>query len=178
MKCIIGLGNIGQQYDNTRHNIGFMCIDYLSNKYNIKIDKKKTKCIYGKQKINENDVIFVKPTTYMNLSGEAIYEIMNWYKLSLNDILIIYDDIDLPFGLIRYKEKGSAGTHNGMKNIIQHLNSEEFCRIRIGIENRENNETSLFSYVLSKFTKDEIEKIKSEVLTKTSEIVNEFLTRK
>lgn len=179
MKCIIGLGNIGKIYNNTRHNIGFMYIDYLVNKYNVKIDKKKTKYIYGETVIKDDKVVFVKPTTYMNLSGEAIVEIINWYKLDLKDILVIYDDIDLPLGEVKYKEKGSAGTHNGMKNIVQNLSSEEFCRLRIGIENRENINIPLDIYVLSKLTKIELEKLKSDdILIKIDESIDKFLTKK
>lgn len=178
MKCIIGLGNIGKEYENTRHNMGFMCIDYLASKYNIKLDKKKIKCIYGESVISDKKVVLVKPTTYMNLSGEAVVEIMNWYKLELKDILVIYDDIDLLFGEVRYREKGSSGTHNGMKNIIQNIGKEDISRIRVGIENRESRQIPLDVYVLSKLTNDELQTVKSgNILSKVEESVDNFLTR-
>lgn len=178
MKCIIGLGNIGEEYANTRHNMGFMCLEHLSNKYNIKMDKKKTKCVYGEGNIYGEKVILVKPTTYMNLSGEAILEIMNWYKLELEDILVIYDDIDLPFGEVRYREKGSSGTHNGMRNIIQNLKSEDFCRVRVGIENRNGVPIPLISYVTSKLSKEEMIILQEgDTFSKLEESVDNFLTK-
>lgn len=175
MKCIIGLGNIGKEYENTRHNSGFMALDYLMEKYNIKLDKKKKKCIYGEGNINGKKVAIIKPTTFMNLSGEAIVEIMNWYKITPEDILVIYDDVDLKFGDIRYREKGSSGTHNGMRNIIANIKTEEFARIRIGIENREGLPIPLMDYVLQKFSKEELEKLKSEIMKDVEVKILEFL---
>lgn len=177
MKCIIGLGNIGKEYENTRHNSGFIMLDKIANKYNITIDKKKKKCIYGEGHINGQKVALVKPTTFMNLSGEAIVEIMNWYKVELKDILIIYDDIDLNFGQIRYKEKGSSGTHNGMRNIIQNLKSEEFARVRVGIENRGDVPIPLIDYVLQKFSKDELKDLEDKIAIQVEENVLNFLTK-
>ena len=176
MKCIIGLGNIGKEYDLTRHNIGFLCIEYLSDKYNIKIDKKRKKCIYGEGTIEDKKVVLVKPTTFMNLSGEAIVEIMNWYKIGLEDIIVIYDDIDIPFGEVRCKPSGSAGTHNGMKNILENLKSEQFSRIRVGIENRNGVPIPLIDYVLTKFAKEEIDKLNKDSLEIVEKDVLNFLT--
>lgn len=175
MKCIIGLGNIGKEYENTRHNSGFMALDYLMEQYNIKLDKKKKKCIYGEGHINGQKLAVVKPTTFMNLSGEAIVEIMNWYKITPEDILVIYDDVDLKFGDIRYREKGSSGTHNGMRNIIANIKTEEFARIRIGIENREGLPIPLMDYVLQKFSKEELKKLKSEIMKDVEVKILEFL---
>ena len=177
MKCIIGLGNIGKEYENTRHNSGFIMLDKLARKYNISLDKKKKKCIYGEGHINGQKIALVKPTTFMNLSGEAIVEIMNWYKIELKDILVIYDDIDLNFGQIRYKEKGSSGTHNGMRNIIQNLKSEEFARVRVGIENRGEVPIPLIDYVLQKFSKDELKDLEDKIAIQVEENVLNFLTK-
>ena len=174
MKCIIGLGNIGRQYENTRHNAGFIAIDELSQKYNIKLDKKRKKYIYGEGFINGKKVSLIKPTTYMNLSGEAIVEMMNWYKITPREIVVIYDDIDLNLGTIRYREKGSGGTHNGMKNIIENIKTEEFSRVRIGIENRKDIPIPLMDYVLQKFGADEREKILTQVIPDVEEKIIEF----
>ena len=178
MKCIIGLGNIGKEYDNTRHNLGFIALDNICAKYGVKIDKKLKKSIYGETNINGEKVVFLKPTTYMNLSGEAVVEIMNWYKLDKKDILVIYDDVDLPLGAVRYKEKGSAGTHNGMRNIIDNLKTEEFKRLRIGMENRGDVPIPLIDYVLQKLKKEELELLNNETMPKVQEIVQNFLTSK
>lgn len=175
MKCIIGLGNIGKEYENTRHNIGFLFLDYLSKKYDVKFDKKKTKCIYGETYIEGKKVSFIKPTTFMNLSGETISQMLNWYKIDVNDICVVYDDIDIPFGEVRFREKGSAGTHNGMKNIVQILKTEEINRIRIGIENRKEVNILLTDYVLTKFNKEEMSKL-SNIFERAEQNVLNFLT--
>ena len=176
MKCIIGLGNFGKEYENTRHNLGFMAVDYLSEKYNISIDKKRKKYVYGEGIINGKKVSVIKPTTYMNLSGEAIVELINWYKIDLNDILVIYDDVDIPLGDVRYRHKGSSGTHNGVKNIIENVKTEEFARIRIGMENRCGLPIPLIDYVLNKFSKQELEKINKKIMPIVEENVLNFLT--
>ena len=177
MKCIIGLGNIGKEYENTRHNSGFIAIEELARKYNIKLDKKRKKCIYGEGIINGKKVSLIKPTTYMNLSGEAIVEMINWYKITPKEIVVIYDDIDLNLGTIRYREKGSGGTHNGMKNIIANIKTEEFARIRIGIENRKDIPIPLMDYVLQKFGSDEINILKGETFLQIEENILKFLTK-
>lgn len=177
MKCIIGLGNIGKEFENTRHNSGFIVVDELAQKYNIHIDKKKKKCIYGEGVVGGEKVSLVKPTTYMNLSGEAIIEMMNWYKITPKDIIVIYDDVDLKLGTIRYREKGSAGTHNGMKNIIANLKTEEFARVRIGIENRGEVPIPLMDYVLQKFSNEELKEIKEKIVMQVEENILNFLTK-
>lgn len=183
MKCIIGLGNIGKEYMNTRHNTGFMCLDYLCKKYNVNIDKKLNKCVYGETNVTKEDggcekVIFVKPTTYMNLSGEATLEVMQWFKLKPCDILLIYDDIDLPQGEVRYRLKGSSGTHNGVRNIISILQTEEIARIRVGIESRdENTKIDLASFVLGKYTIEEIQKIERNTYVQVVKHYDEFLKK-
>lgn len=169
MKLIVGLGNPGKEYENTRHNIGFMVIDnYLKN------EKFKTKFngMYLKKVINNEEVIFLKPLLYMNLSGEVVKKYVDYFKINLNDLLIISDDLDMPCFKIKLKYKGSSGGHNGLKNIIQNINTEEFKRLKIGISNNLNIDTK--SYVLSKFNQEELEKLhkKFEI---TNNIINDFI---
>lgn len=148
MILIVGLGNPGTKYKNTRHNLGFMCIDYISQSYNISVDKVKFKALIGEGTINGQKVILAKPQTYMNLSGESVREIASWYKIDVKNIIIIYDDINLKLGNLRIREKGSAGGHNGLKSVIYQLNSDEFPRIRIGIK-VEDTKLDLADFVLS-----------------------------
>jgi len=131
MKIVIGLGNPGIGYERTRHNFGFMFLEYLEAKYKFKIDKKKLDSQIGECNINGEKVIFVKPMTFMNLSGEAVQKVKHWYKAEDNDIIVIFDDIDIEFGDLRYKANGSGGSHNGMKNIIQMLSTENIARIKL-----------------------------------------------
>lgn len=151
---IAGLGNPGRKYEDTRHNIGFRAIDYLSVKYGIGVNRLKHKALIGDGIINGERVMLVKPQTFMNLSGESINDIVEWFKLPVKNLIIIYDDADLPLGTIRIRPKGSSGTHNGMKSIIYHLQSDEFPRIRIGIGNAPE-EWDLADYVLSRFSPEE-----------------------
>ena len=155
MKLVIGLGNPGLEYKWTRHNVGFEAIDKLAYDFNINVNKNKFKAIYGEGIIHNEKVILIKPLTYMNLSGECVRDFLAFYKdLSLEDIIVICDDINLPIGTIRVRKKGSDGGQNGLKNIIYHLNSDEFPRIRIGIGQKPEHYT-LANFVLSKFNKDE-----------------------
>ena len=134
MKLIIGLGNPGKEYENTRHNTGFMVLDRLSEKLNIEMTQNKFKGLYGKSKYKGEDVILLKPQTYMNLSGESVRQVMDFFKINQEDILVIYDDLDMPVGKLRLRQSGSAGGHNGIKNIILHTGSQNFNRIRVGID--------------------------------------------
>lgn len=152
MFLIVGLGNIGIQYENTRHNIGFDAIDFISKKYNIKINKKKFKGTFGEGIIENKRTILLKPSTYMNLSGESVKEITNFYKIESKNIIVIQDDISLPVGKIRIRCRGSAGGHNGIKNIIYNLNTDEFIRIKVG---EGYPDRDIVSYVLGKFEKDD-----------------------
>ncbi|WP_394883250.1 aminoacyl-tRNA hydrolase [Clostridium baratii] len=154
MFLIVGLGNPEEKYNNTRHNIGFEAVDYIADKYNIDINRKKFKGVYGEGFIGNEKVILMKPTTYMNLSGECIREVIDFYKLSNEDILVIYDDISLEVGRIRIRPKGSAGGHNGIKSIINHLGTDEFSRIKIGVGQPKGD---LVNHVLGKFSKEENE---------------------
>lgn len=178
MKCIIGLGNIGKEYENTRHNTGFIILDKFAVENNIEISKKMKKSMFGEGTICGKKVILVKPTTYMNLSGEALREIVDWYKISMEDVCIIYDDIDLKFGNVRFREKGSAGSHNGMKNIILHSGTESISRLRVGIESREEDKPiPLMNYVLSKFSKEEIELLNNDIYDLAIQNIINFLTK-
>ncbi len=154
MKIIVGLGNPGAKYAGTRHNVGFSVILKLADKYNISLTEKKHKAEFGKGIIEGEKVILAMPQTYMNLSGESVRELMDYYKCDCSDIIVIYDDIDLAVGRLRIREKGSAGGHNGMKNIILHLGSQEFTRIRVGVGQKPKN-MDLADYVLSRFESDE-----------------------
>ena len=156
MKVVVGLGNPEKKYDGTRHNIGFRAVDYLADKYNINIDSKKHKGLIGKGVIAGQKVLLVKPQTYMNLSGECLRPIMDFYKLEQEDFIIIYDDINLDVGRIRIRKKGSAGGHNGIKSIISHLGGQDFPRLRIGVGEKPK-QMDLAAYVLGKFSKGENE---------------------
>lgn len=151
---VVGLGNPGKKYENTRHNVGFDAVDQLSRKHNIAIKKIKHKAFIGDGTIADCRVLLVKPQTFMNLSGESVREIIEWYKVPIKNIIIIYDDIDLPVGKIRIRPKGSSGTHNGMKSVIYQIQSDEFPRIRIGVD-RPPQGWDLANFVLSKFSSEE-----------------------
>ena len=155
MYIIVGLGNPGLKYQNTKHNVGFMSIDILANKLNIKVDKIKFKALIGEGNYKGEKIILVKPQTFMNLSGESVLQLMNFYKVEHSNLFIIYDDIDIDVGKLRIRQKGSSGTHNGMKNIIYLLGYDDFPRFRIGVSKPKNMD--LASYVLSRFSDDEIE---------------------
>lgn len=161
MKLIVGLGNPGKEYERTRHNAGFCVMDALERECNASITTKKFKALIDTVMIHGEKVILMKPQTYMNLSGEALILAMNFYQLEPKDILVIYDDMALPVGTIRLREKGSAGGQNGMKNIIKLLHTQEFNRIRIGIGKQENIPT--VDYVLGKISKDEEEIFKKSI---------------
>lgn len=157
MYLIAGLGNPGRKYVSTRHNTGFEVLDALCSKHDIALSREKCNGIYGKGVICGEDVLAVKPQTYMNLSGECIRGLRDFYRIPDEQILIIFDDISLPTGKIRFREKGSAGGHNGMKNIIYQLGTEEIHRIKIGIGMPEHPGMDPKDYVLGKFTKAEVE---------------------
>ena len=156
MYLIAGLGNPFRTYEGTRHNIGFTMIDAIGNKFGIDVTTKKHKALVGRGMIDGMRVILAKPQTYMNLSGESIREITDFYKIEPENIIIIYDDISLDVGQLRIRKKGSAGGHNGVKNIIAHLGTQEFPRIKVGIGNKPEG-WDLADYVLSKYTKAEQE---------------------
>ena len=154
MYIIAGLGNPGKKYEHTRHNVGFDVMDVLAEKYNIRMDEKKYKAICGKGMIGSEKVVLVKPQTFMNLSGESIAEAVNFYKVDPEHIIIVYDDISLDVGQLRIRKKGSAGGHNGIKNIIAHLGTQEFPRIKVGVGDKPKK-MDLADYVLSRFSKED-----------------------
>ena len=174
MKLVVGLGNPGKEYENTRHNIGFLFLNYIKKKYNFEINKKEKKSLSGTYDINGEKVMFVKPQTFMNLSGEAVLELKNFYKLDNKDIIIVYDDIDLEFGKVRYRENGSAGTHNGMRNIVSLCNGTTISRIRVGIGRPQNVNIKLMDFVLSKFSKEELDSL-NESFKEAEEMLIKFL---
>lgn len=162
MKLIVGLGNPTKEYENTRHNIGFMAIDALSEANGIRVDTLKHKALIGKGIIEGQKVILAKPVTYMNLSGEAVREISDYYKIPAEDIIVIFDDTTLDVGRMRIRKKGSAGGHNGIKSIISHLGTMDFPRIKVGIGAKKEGQ-DLADYVLGRFSKEDREALK-EVL--------------
>lgn len=153
MKLIVGLGNPGKDYEKTRHNVGFMTLDRLADAFQVSIDAKKFKGEYVKFKYHGEDVIFLKPMTYMNLSGESVREVMNYFKITVDDLIVIYDDMDMPVGKLRLRESGSAGGHNGMKSIIAQIGTQNFKRIRVGIGKHAH--MKVIDYVLGRFDKTE-----------------------
>ena len=160
MYLIVGLGNPGKQYEHTRHNVGFDTIDILAERYGIRIDTKKQKALCGKGVIEGKRVILAKPQTFMNLSGESVRTLIDFYKIDeTEELIVIYDDISLEPGQLRLRAKGSAGGHNGIKNIIAHLGTQEFPRIKVGIGNKPEG-WDLADYVLSKYSKAEQEALK------------------
>lgn len=168
MFLIVGLGNPGREYENTRHNIGFAAIDIIAEKYNIDVNRTKFKGEYGEGFINGNKVILLKPYTFMNLSGESVREAIDFYKLTEEEVLIIYDDISLEVGRLRIREKGSAGGHNGIKSIINHMGTDVFTRIKIGVGAPKGD---LVNHVLGKFSKEEVNILKQtlDVVAKATE---------
>ena len=173
MYLIVGLGNPEPEYSKTRHNMGFDVINKLSEEFGIEVKKQKFNSLYGTGNIKKEKVILVKPQTYMNLSGEAIIEFANFYKINSDHILVIYDDIDIETGVIKIRKKGGAGNHNGMKSVVHELGTTEFPRIRIGTGNTEKI-MNLISYVISKVSEDEYQKLQTGV-EKATEAVKEIL---
>ena len=171
MKLVVGLGNPGKEYENTRHNVGFMVIDKYTGKNGISVDKEKFSGLYGEAIINNEKVYFLKPTTYMNLSGDAIRKIADFYKIDVSDILIIHDDLDLPLGTYKIKPKGSSGGHNGLKSIESNLSTQEYKRIKIGISNDKSLDTK--DYVLGKFSKEDKEQL-DRVIDKVVNILEDY----
>ena len=148
---IVGLGNPGSKYDNTRHNIGFACIDYICEKTGVKTDKAKFKALYGTWKYKDQKIIILKPQTFMNLSGEAVAAAARFYKIPPENVIIIYDDVSMAVGKMRIRLKGSAGGHNGIKSIISHM-EDSFPRVKMGVGEKPHPEYDLADWVLGKCT--------------------------
>lgn len=171
MKLIVGLGNFENKYLLTRHNIGFMMADFFANSHNQSFrPDKKLKSLITKFKLDGEDIVVIKPLTYMNLSGEAVVAVMNFYKIGVKDIIIIYDDITIDLGKTRFRSSGSDGGHNGIKSIIQHLGTKTFDRLKLGIGPQPNIPSE--AYVLQNFSKEELELVK-EVIKKP--IIEDYL---
>lgn len=169
MYLIVGLGNPEEEYSGTRHNMGFDAINAIAKTYNICINRKKFDALYGDGIIEGKKVILLKPQTYMNLSGESIRQVVEFYKLKLEDILVIYDDMDVEKGNIKIRKKGGTGSHNGMKSIIHNLKSEDFARIRIGIGRPEETDDKI-NYVIGKVETSEREKLEEGIQKATKAV--------
>ena len=156
MKLIIGLGNPGKKYDDTRHNIGFAFLECLAHKHNIKINKSECKALTGVGRIAGEQVVLAKPQTFMNLSGESVKSLVAKYKCKIDDVLVVFDDISLDVGRMRVRAKGSAGGHNGIKSIIYQLQSEDFPRLKIGVGGKPFEGMDLADHVLGRFSKDDM----------------------
>ena len=175
MYIIVGLGNPTSKYDGTRHNIGFDVINKIASDYNISVDANKHKAIIGQGYIEGVKVVLAKPQTYMNLSGESVRSLADFYKVSNEEIIIIYDDISLDPGKLRLRAKGSAGGHNGIKSIIQHLGTDVFPRVKVGVGSKPPG-YDLADYVLGRFSKEE-EPIMKESCKASSEAVKTMITQ-
>lgn len=173
MKLIVGLGNIGREYANTRHNIGFMVVDELAKRLGLNFNKEDRHAMYTEFRAPEK-IVIIKPTTYMNLSGIAVGEYANFYHIDPEDIAVISDDMDLPVGHIRIRKKGSAGGHNGLKSIMQHLGTEDFPRFKIGIGHPDRNNKAVVDHVLHAFQGDDKVAIE-EAVKKMADAINDWI---
>lgn len=170
MYLIVGLGNPEEEYSSTRHNMGFCAINKIAQELNIEVNKTKFNSLYGTGVIKGEKVILLKPQTYMNLSGEAVKAFVDFYKIDLKDLVVIYDDIDVEKGTIKIRKKGSPGSHNGMKSVTNMLQTEEFTRIRIGI-GRPEHTNDMINYVIGHITKEEVEILEPGVESAKNAIV-------
>ncbi len=172
MNLIVGLGNVGDKYLFTRHNAGFMVVDYIAinNSENFK-ENSKLKSLITKVRINNNDTILIKPTTYMNLSGEALRAVIDYYKIPIENTLVVYDDLSLDLGKIRFRASGSDGGHNGIKSIIQHLGTNKFVRLKVGIGPQPPIPSEAF--VLQNFSKEQTDDLK-KVIQKSAEAIEYY----
>lgn len=175
MKLIVGLGNIGKEYENTRHNVGFMAIDEIAKKNQIYVNKEKNQGLYTTFTKNGETIMLLKPQKYMNLSGEVVKSYLDYFKIEIEDLLVISDDLDLPVGRFRLKSQGSSGGHNGLKNIEYHIKTKEYKRLKIGISNNKQYNTK--DYVLGQFYKEEKQKI-DEIIHIIPEILDDFIVMK
>lgn len=165
MKLIVGLGNPEDKYKNTFHNLGFMAVDKIAEEFGISFSKEKCRALLAETKIGKEKIILAKPLTYMNLSGESVRELLSFYKIDLKDMLVIYDDYDIEKGVVRIRESGSAGTHNGMRNILLHTGNGNFPRVRIGFKPQGEMRISLIDYVLSGIKEQEKAVMEKAIIT-------------
>ena len=175
MIAIIGLGNPGIEYQNTYHNMGYMAVDYFAEQNGLSFTKNKFNSMVAEGFINGEKVLVLKPTTFMNLSGQAVSSVVNLLKIPLTNVMVVYDDLDIPVGTLRLRKSGSAGTHNGMRNIVERLGSKDFPRLRIGIGCERKGD--LISFVLSKVTGENLEKTKL-LLPKINDALMQFIACK
>ena len=171
---IVGLGNPGDKYDGTRHNAGFLAVDALADKGRFRISRVKFKALTAQGSVGGQGALVMKPTTYMNLSGEAVGEAARFYKIPPDHVLVISDDVDLPLGKLRIRTNGSAGGHNGLKSIIQHLGSDQFPRLKVGVGGKPHPDYDMADWVLSKF-QGEDKKLMDETVKKAADAVECFL---
>jgi peptidyl-tRNA hydrolase, PTH1 family len=169
MKLVVGLGNPGAKYAGTRHNIGFDILDHSAQDLGFSFDQSKFKGVYGTYIHKGEKILFLKPLTYMNLSGESVAPLMKYFQIPLEDLVVVYDDLDLPAGKIRLRQKGSAGGHNGIKSLISHLGTNEFNRIRVGID-RPQPGTQVVHYVLGGYRPEEKEAIQDSIVQSSKAI--------
>lgn len=174
---IVGLGNPGKEYAFTRHNAGFLTLDYLSDILKVSINRSKFKALVAEGTIGDKRVLLMQPQTYMNNSGEAVIEAVNFYKIKPENVIVIFDDISLPVGKMRIRKSGSAGGHNGIKSIIAHLGTQDFPRVKIGVGEKPHKEMDLADWVLSKFPQDE-QKVLFEKFGDASEAVKLMVSGK
>ncbi|MCL5058896.1 MAG: aminoacyl-tRNA hydrolase [Actinobacteria bacterium] len=170
MHLVVGLGNPGREYARTRHNMGFMLVDILAGKLGVPVEKPLFKSFTGRALVSGNNIILAKPQTYMNLSGHSVAALLNWFKISVAGLIVVYDDLDLPPGKIRIRPRGGHGGHKGMESIIKNLGSGDFPRIRIGIGRPENTGFEVSDWVLGRLSEEE-EKQAAEALKSASEAV-------
>ncbi len=174
MKLIVGLGNPDKEYLNTYHNLGFMAVEKIAEKLGVDFSKTKCRALIAESGVGSNKVLLAKPLTYMNLSGESVRELVNFYKIDLKDLVVIYDDYDLKKGALRIREKGSSGTHNGMRNIVKELGSENFSRVRIGFKPEGDFKIPLINYVLSGISKED-KPVYENAINKTVDALIEYI---
>ena len=174
MKIVVGLGNPGPEYRNTRHNIGFRVLEQLAARHRVERQESKYDSIIAEIRIKGERILLVKPLTYMNLSGRSVQPLVHWHKLDLADLMVIYDDMDLPVGSLRIRANGGSGGHKGMKSIIGRLNTEEFSRVRIGIGRPDQHDPT--DWVLGRFSGTEKELIESTV-NKAADAVETWITK-
>ena len=171
MKLIVGLGNPGREYENTRHNIGFQLLDYIADRKNLDFSKEKFNGKYAEYNVDGEKIILVKPLSYMNLSGNVVSRFANFYKIDVNDILVIQDDLDMRFGRIKIVNNSSSGGHNGIRDIEKFLGSKEYVRLKIGISNDRTKDTK--DYVLGNFNKEDIDKL-NEIYDNLVNVIDDF----
>jgi len=181
MKLIVGLGNPGKTYAHNRHNVGFQCLNYFARLHSIRFDRRQCRAKIGLAEVRGEKLLLAKPRTFVNLSGNSVAGLVRKHKIPLSDLLVIYDDLDLPLGKIRLRQSGSSGGHKGMNSIICALGSEDFPRIRVGIgrpqaEGQSINEDAIVNYVLSDFSPQEAELIRP-VIASVAEAIDCFLTQ-